>query len=1262
MLGRFNTLSPEVKQSLVGKNYAQIADAAKTAPPLEQPALNTLAGLLKPNNVRYRADTARPSMGPQLNAALDEARGEATQLKNRALGEDFPMTFGDVAPGTAGHTDLQNITIGAHVLDPKRVAAHEVGHILLNRLSSSDRRLVDMSLTDGSARMKELQTWAQKQPNSERILHDINTNPEERAAYYFEAKRMGDLNPSGLFGRIMDKMNQMVEKIGNVFKGHGFTNLDDLVHAAYEGKMPTVLRRFDNPTVFNRADTEPQTFHQRITQAEAARQLLIQESENLPKQNFFRAFMDRLGVGTDSLKAMASMAAKHASLRPVQDAMQSEHMLKTTAMSDIVSRIKDYDAKNPDWQKATEVARRLNLARLGAPDTDEANAALKAHYGMSDAAIRHYHAIRDAANAAIETDKNASIYLIDSAMSHALDGVDQIREEMAKRGLSVSGADDSAEGWLKTGRETERGGSEVARNMIGLAQKIRDYLDALPASERRTTDPIPGTKEMFGTEKSTLDLQQDIHMLEMRAKNLDTIKETTSGLRANRESVMRESQRLKDEGYIPSMSKGRYHVSVQAKDGFEPFARAVNVDDRKAGEAWAKNLAEQRGYKDGQYTVTTSPVDSLPESMQGKTTDIFKLMEATHNGDIQGLDRVQKAQLLHSMLDPGSALHSILVPRADILLPDEDVLNAIHSGAQMASGRLARYQNSGALYRAYNEIADPRLKQYAAKYIDYQRSQLSSVVSMVRKYAALTLVHPIRAAMYTLAQNLPMAAAHLAANGGKADLMGWLARMASVSHDDLLDTTKGLDAFKGINPAYKNQMRAMLQHLEKKGVTDPQLTQNMWGFNSGVGGTLGRLRDVMFLPTATIEARSRRAVAAAAIQQAYEKFAKGEGVKTFMNDEQGSRLIIKPSGDKVVDEQNILRHAEDVVNRSMQTYDKTNLRPVYRHKEASLMSQFSEPTMQAIGNTFRLFKSDPVVGSALMAYFGLAGGLAGMPALTAAKSLGNMAIAGYNKMAPQFGAATTPDSLDSYQHELVNALADHIQSFTSGKLGDAEFWRNALNNGIFNPLTGENIGAFANLGSVGNLSGIDLQNDLGAGRLADIMEGPYLSAIGGTLAFGKDVAAQNWNQAIHDIPVSVLKRLALAGQSAATGRYITRSGKYTPVTPLQSAMFALGFDPQQTANYYNNTLPQNEFAQSSLELEQKELSELAHRAMSGLPESNEAKDKLVQSMTNWNREHAQQFGHMLSIPNFGHAAMPYVMPFTDPAEQYLMYHNFYGLI
>lgn len=1258
-LGRFGVLSKEVRNNIIGKNSAQIDELAKTANSADVPAMQLIADRLRPSTFN-RVSGPRPNMVGNLNSALHELQSKSLALKNKVLGDSVPLRFDNARPGTSGHTDLNTILIGAHVLDPYRVTAHEIAHVVAERaLKPADRKLVRMSLDDGSRRYKELQDWAAKQPNSESILNEIKNKKFERLAYYFEAKHMGDLKPSGLFGQALDKMSQYVERVGNVFKGHGFTNLDDLVHATYEGKLPLNLRAVERAPKFNRleesptAPTYPDEEARNARMANAAK--FIEQQEAQPHDNPFRALANRLRGSTDSMKGMLNMAYDNPELDPVRTAAHAENADKVSHMLMGSQPLKGWKVNGADEQAATKLAKRMNMQRIAVPDTPEGNAYLKQN-GISDKVAAKYHQLRGAANRFLDYYTDTAKYKVDHAVATGREAIDSIRAELSNMGYNLGEPNAPADDWYTNSRYRKGvdKGDTVHSELIGHKQAIDRYLSLLKSQGIKE---LPSDAPVFGNAKTIPELRQYSDKLGTFANDLDTTEDLMQGAKRGFTNLTANVARLKGEGYIPSMSEGKYHVSLSHEAS--KFTRAINTDDLKLGTKWANDLRDQMikehpEFTPDQFSVNTTPTNSLPESMKMPVRDVYSMMEAAGRAN---LNPTERAVLLHSMLSSDSMLNGTFLNRADTLLPDEDVLKAIHTMGQRSSAMLARQKHAGSIYEALNNISNPDLRTYANKYIDYQRSQLPSWVHFVRQIAGNTMVSPMRVMGYNLFQNLPLSLAHLGINGGH-DLLGYLAKLAPFSHDDIMAAGQQGKALGGL-PA---SMRQMLYKLETQGVTNPQITQHMFGYDRDASSALARLRNAIFMPAAAMETKLRRATAAAAISQAQKIMDRGGSVETLYKDAAGKPIRIRKTGDAVADEEAVLKHAASIVNSSMQTYDKTNLRPVYAGHAANLMSQFSEPTLQAISSTMRLMKSHPVIGGALGAYFATMAGMAGLPAVGVAKSLANMGIAEYNRYAPLMGGATTPNSAQTYQNHLADKLAVAIVESSGGKVGDHEFWVNALNNGLLNAMTGEDIGAFASLGNVGGLSGIDLQSDLGAGKLADLAEGPYLSALMSGPKFASDVASGQFQHAMHDIPVTVLKRLALGIQSGATGEQRTASGQTIPVTPMQSVLYALGVDPARVSNYYNNTLPEDNFAQNSLKLEHEQLSSMAKRVMSGEPGSAGTLHNLINSTVNWNRENAAKFGRAIQLPNFMHAALPYVMPMDDPLQQYYLYHNLYGLI
>ncbi|MHB1024050.1 MAG: hypothetical protein ACYC0Z_16800, partial [Acidobacteriaceae bacterium] len=237
----------------------------------------------------------------------DYAPLDASQLKRAIIATR--KTFGDrvkthVAdmsqPGRRGETDLDNIYLAAHALHHGlSTFHHEAWHIVREKyLTTAERSMMDKSIAPGSRRFKMLQEWGKEHAGPE-TQAQIETNPTERPALYAEALMNGQLpQPTGMVGRLFAKVQNGLDAVKASLHGAGFNSVDDLVKKGFAGDFKNREHSMSTADANDRIDAEqrggvPRDVYERALEAQRNGPLVYNPAQ---AHNFYGASADLGGV------------------------------------------------------------------------------------------------------------------------------------------------------------------------------------------------------------------------------------------------------------------------------------------------------------------------------------------------------------------------------------------------------------------------------------------------------------------------------------------------------------------------------------------------------------------------------------------------------------------------------------------------------------------------------------------------------------------------------------------------------------------------------------------------------------------------------------------------------------------------------------------------------------------------------------------------------------------------------------------------------
>lgn len=136
------------------------------------------------------------------------------------------------------HKDI--IELATNQKDILSTAAHEAYHYLEERtLPGSERAVLQRAFANGKPLFTAVldQARAYDRLNGTQLADEILSIPQEARAYGFQFWRQGKLQADGAIARAFQKIQQVLERISNWVRGHGFTSAEDIFDAIEKGKF-----------------------------------------------------------------------------------------------------------------------------------------------------------------------------------------------------------------------------------------------------------------------------------------------------------------------------------------------------------------------------------------------------------------------------------------------------------------------------------------------------------------------------------------------------------------------------------------------------------------------------------------------------------------------------------------------------------------------------------------------------------------------------------------------------------------------------------------------------------------------------------------------------------------------------------------------------------------------------------------------------------------------------------------------------------------
>ncbi len=268
---------------------------------------------------------------------LDDSQVKrAAIVVRRMFGDKTKLHVADLASkGRRGETDLKDIYLASHALgNGLQTTYHEAWHIAREQLlTKSERSMMDKSIAPGTRRFKMLQEWGEKHAGPA-TREQIESDPVERPALYAEALMTKQLpRPTGMVGRLFGKVQDTLDRLKSGLNGAGFNSADDLVRKGFAGEFRNREPVMSIPDANDRIDAErrggvPRDVYERALEAQKNGPVVYNPAQ---AHNFY---------GAANLDSVMDREATHRideSTRPAR-----QRGVRAAQLSSVLEQLKDF--------------------------------------------------------------------------------------------------------------------------------------------------------------------------------------------------------------------------------------------------------------------------------------------------------------------------------------------------------------------------------------------------------------------------------------------------------------------------------------------------------------------------------------------------------------------------------------------------------------------------------------------------------------------------------------------------------------------------------------------------------------------------------------------------------------------------------------------------------------------------------------------------------------------------------------------------------
>jgi hypothetical protein len=193
--------------------------------------------------VLYSVDGDRIVSGAPPRVLAELALGEVRRLVGDVAGvsveDDLGMTLEGSHVAGLYDQDSRLIRIAMNSNDPVASATHEAYHAAADCLMTGSERQVVASAFSPGGRYHGALTDALASQNNNAAIQAVRNQPDEAQAYGFQCWLAGDLaiNADNPVSRVFARVQDVIERVRNVFEGYGYQCASDVLQALDDGTI-----------------------------------------------------------------------------------------------------------------------------------------------------------------------------------------------------------------------------------------------------------------------------------------------------------------------------------------------------------------------------------------------------------------------------------------------------------------------------------------------------------------------------------------------------------------------------------------------------------------------------------------------------------------------------------------------------------------------------------------------------------------------------------------------------------------------------------------------------------------------------------------------------------------------------------------------------------------------------------------------------------------------------------------------------------------